>query len=241
MISNQIFPFFTIAHRHLVTTKWCQYQYWLPCCNRKSNKKHHQAAAVSTRTPVVQYHNEILSNELTMFCLREHEEWEWTGLFPFNPLCKAWTTIIVTLGTITEKQKESHQAAISYKVWAKCDSITALTMEERKTLHEDLDLGEPSNNLGDLYVQVSSVLARWRGDFEKAVEEGNDCEEYSCIWKPGPKTEAERLVLTLVEFFHPERAETIDLAQMQNEEISNNVCEGMVQICMGLCLVMATP
>jgi len=34
------------------------------------------------------------------------------------------------------------------------------------------------------------MLARGRDDIEKAVEEGNDHEEYSCILKPGPKTEA---------------------------------------------------
>jgi len=57
------------------------------------------------------------------------------------------------------------------------------------------------------------MLARWRDDIEKAVEEGNDCEEYSSVLKPGPKTEAEKLALTLIEFFWPDHAETIDLTQ----------------------------
>jgi len=56
-----------------------------------------------------------------------------TGLFPFNPLCTAWTTAILTLGNITEKQKESQQVVINYEVRAKHDSvITALSMEGRK-------------------------------------------------------------------------------------------------------------
>jgi len=92
----------------------------------------------------VQYHNEILCDALTMFSLRECEDilepslkrnntmnaWERTGLFPFNPLCEAWTTAIATLGNITEKQKESQQVSMNYAVQAKNDLIK-LTMEQK--------------------------------------------------------------------------------------------------------------
>jgi len=97
---------------------------------------------------VVQYHNKILSDALTMFCLREREDilepslqrnnttnaWERTGLFPFNPLCEAWTTAIATLGNISKKQKESQQASVYYEVRARKELINTLTIDEKKTL-----------------------------------------------------------------------------------------------------------
>jgi len=70
---------------------------------------------------------------------------KWTGLFSFNPLCEAWTMAIATLGNITEKQKESQQATINYEVQAKDDSIE-LTIGQKKTLWEDLDLGKTNND-----------------------------------------------------------------------------------------------
>jgi len=83
-----------------------------------------------------------------MFFKREHEDIlepslqqnnttnarEQTGLFPFNPLCKAWTTAIVTLSNITEKQKESQQPTVYYKVRAKQGLVNELTIEEKKAL-----------------------------------------------------------------------------------------------------------
>ncbi len=165
--------------------------------------------------------------------------WERTGLFPFNPLCEAWTTAIATLGCITEKQKEHQKVTVSYEVQAKNNnSSNILTLEQKNQLQEDLDLGEPGNDFGDYYVakiRANCMLARWRDDIEKAVEEGNDREEYSSVLKPGPKTEAEKLALTLIEFFRPDRAETIDLTQTQKEEVSEN-CENTVRILNGTAL-----
>jgi len=105
-------------------------------------------------------------------------------------------------------------------------------------LREDLELGKPDNNLGDFYVakiHANCMLAWWRDDIEKAVEEGNNCKEYSCILKPGPKTDAEKLALTLIEFFHPVCAEIVDLSQMENKE-TNKHCENTVQILNGTAL-----
>jgi len=109
-------------------------------------------------------------------------------------------------------------------------------------LQENLDLGNPDNDMGDLYVakiHASSMLARWRDDIEKAVKEGNNHEEYAQILKPGPKNEAERLAFTLIEFFCPA---TINLSQeegenriVQNKE-SYKICESMIQILNGTAL-----
>jgi len=113
----------------------------------------------------------------------------------------------------------------------------------KKTLRENLDLGNPNNDMGDLYVakiHASSMLARWRDDIDKAVEEGNNCEEYAQILKPGPKNEAERLAFTLIEFFCPA---TINLSQeegVQNKE-SNKFCESTIQILNGTALGDASP
>jgi len=99
-------------------------------------------------------------------------------------------------------------------------------LEQKNQLREELDLGEPGNDFGDLYVAkiwANCMLARWRDDIEKAVEEGYDCEEYSCVLKPGPKTEAEKLALILIEFFWLVHAERMDLTQKQKEEASEIV------------------
>ena len=94
--------------------------------------------------------------------------------------------------------------------------------------------------MGDLYVaklRASTMLARWRDDIETAVQEGNNHEEYSSILKPGPKSEAERLALTLIEFFHPSPyIETIDLTQQTENNGVNKKCEYMVQILNGTAL-----
>jgi len=79
------------------------------------------------------------------------------------------------------------------------------------------------------------MLARWRDDIEKAVEEGNNYKEYSCILKPRAKTDAEKLALTLIEFFHPPPCvATIDLTQIENKEVKK--CENTVQILNGTVL-----
>jgi len=107
-------------------------------------------------------------------------------------------------------------------------------------LQENLNLGKPNNDLGDHYVlkiQASAMLARWSDDIETAVEEGNNCEEYSCILKPGPKNEAERLAFTLIEFFCPPPcAATIDLTQQTENKEGKNKCENTVQILNGTAL-----
>jgi len=90
--------------------------------------------------------------EPTLKCNNTTNAWEQTGLFPFNPLCEAWTTAIATLGNISEKQNKSQQAAINYKVCTKCDLAEALTEDKKQILQEDLDLGNPGNDMGDLYV-----------------------------------------------------------------------------------------
>jgi len=118
----------------------------------------------------------------------------------------------------------------------------ALTTEEKKTLRDDLDLGNPDNDMGDLYVariRATSMLARWRDDIEKAVEEGNNCEEYACILKPSAKTEAERVALKLIDFFEPSHA-VFDLpAQDGNNMVKSkqiNNCQETVQILNGTTL-----
>jgi len=117
-----------------------------------------------------------------------------------------------------------------------------LTTEEKKTLHDDLDLGNPDNDMGDLYVariRATSMLARWRDDIEKAVEEGNNREEYARILKPSAKTEAERVALKLIDFFEPSHA-VFDLpAQDGNNMVKSkqiNNCQETVQILNGTAL-----
>jgi len=159
------------------------------------------------------------------------------GLFPFNPLCEAWTTAIATLGNISEKQNKSQQAAINYEVCTKCDLAEALTEEEKQILREDLDLGNPGNDMGDLYVaqiRATSMLARWRDEIEKAVDEGNVCEEYACILKPKAKTEAEKVALKLIDFFEPSRA-ALELPQEENSKQINK-CQDTMQILNGTVL-----
>jgi len=177
LMHNRIFPFFLPSH----TSIWSQpndagINIGFHSAIENATKKCRWAAAVSCRTPTVHYHNEILSDALTSFYLREHEDilepmlkcnnttnaWEQTGLFPFNPLCEAWMTAIATLGNITEKHRESQQAVVNYEVRTKPD-LTALTTEEKTILCANLDLGNPLNDMGDLYVakiHASSMLAR---------------------------------------------------------------------------------
>ena len=119
-----------------------------------------------------------------------------------------------------------------YEVCAKQGLVNALTDEEKQTLRKDLEVCEPDKDLGDIYaakIRASHMLARWRDDIEKAVDEGNDRDEYSSILKPRAKTEAEKLALTLVEFFRPPPCvATIDLTQTENKEVKK--CENTVQI-----------
>jgi len=68
LMSNCIFPFFLPSH----TSIWLQpsdtsISIGFHAAIGKAAKKHHHAAAVSSRTPTVQYHNKILSDALTMF------------------------------------------------------------------------------------------------------------------------------------------------------------------------------
>jgi len=68
LMRNCIFPFFLPSH----TSIWLQLNdaginIGFHAAIEKATKKHHRAAAVSSRTPTVQYHNEILSDALTMF------------------------------------------------------------------------------------------------------------------------------------------------------------------------------
>jgi len=127
---------------------------------------------------------------------------------------------------------------VYYEVRAKQGLVNALTDEEKQTLRKDLEVCEPDKDLGDIYaakIRASHMLARWRDDIEKAVDEGNDCDEYSSILKPGAKTEAEKLALTLVEFFRPPPCvATIDLTQTENKEVKK--CENTVQILNGTAL-----
>ncbi len=250
LMRNRIFPFFLPSH----TSIWSQpndagINIGFHAAIENATKKRRRGAAVSSRTPTVCYHNEILSDALTSFNLREREDileptlkrnnttnaWERTGLFPFNPLCEAWTTAIATLGNISEKQKESQQAAINYEVRTKPDLADALTIEEKNILRENLDLGSPDNDMGDLYVariRATSMLARWRDDIEKAVEEGNNREEYSRILKPKAKTEAEKVAIKLIDFFEPPHA-AFDLSQEENNKQMNICQDTTVQILNG--------
>jgi len=74
-------------------------------------------------------------------------------LFLQPTLQKAWTTArIATFGNITENQKESQQPTVYHKVWAKQGLlVNELTVKEKKMLQEDLKLGKPNNDLGDMY------------------------------------------------------------------------------------------
>jgi len=70
LMSNRIFPFFLPSH----TSIWSQpndagINIGFHAAIEKATKKRHRAAAVSGRTPVIKYHNEILSKALTTFCL----------------------------------------------------------------------------------------------------------------------------------------------------------------------------
>jgi len=40
---------------------------------------------------------------------------------------------------------------VYYEVWAK-QGLVELTVEEKKILREDLELGDPNNDFGDMYV-----------------------------------------------------------------------------------------
>jgi len=75
LMSNQIFPFFLPSH----TSIWSQPNHaginiGFHAAIEKATKQHRPSAAVSSRTPTVQYHNEILCDALTMFSLRECED-----------------------------------------------------------------------------------------------------------------------------------------------------------------------
>jgi len=68
LFHNRIFPFFLPSH----TSIWSQpndagINIGFHAAIEKATKKHRRAAAVSSRTPTVQYHNEILSDALTIF------------------------------------------------------------------------------------------------------------------------------------------------------------------------------
>jgi len=127
---------------------------------------------------------------------------------------------------------------VYYEVQAKQGLVNALTDEEKRILRKDLEVCKNDNDLGDIYaakIWAGHMLARWRDDIEKAVDKGNNRDEYSSILKPGATTEAEKLVLTLIEFFCPPSCvATIDLMQTEDKEFKK--CEDTVQILNGTAL-----
>jgi len=78
------------------------------------------------------------------------------------------------------------------------------------------------------------MLARWRDEIEKAVDEGNVREEYTRILKPKAKTEAEKVALKLIDFFEPSRA-ALELPQEENSKQINK-CQDTMQILNGTVL-----
>jgi len=65
--------------------------------------------------------------------------------------------------------------------------INTLTIDKKKALQEDLNLGEPDNDLGDLYVaklRACTMLARWRDGIETAVQEGDEPLIFLCLPTP---------------------------------------------------------
>jgi len=74
-MSDCIFPFFLSSH----TSIWSQpndagINIGFHAAIENATKRRRRSAAVSSRTPTVCYHNEILSDALTNFCLRERED-----------------------------------------------------------------------------------------------------------------------------------------------------------------------
>jgi len=86
---------------------------------------------------------------------------------------------------------------VYYEVWAKQGLVNALTDEEKQILHKDLEVCKTNNDLGDIYaakIWAGHMLARWRDDIEKAVDEGNNRDEYSSILKPAATTEGKSIL-----------------------------------------------
>jgi len=74
-MSNHIFPFFLPSH----TSIWsllndAGINIGFHAAIENATKSHRWSAAVSSRMLTVCYHNEILSDALTNFYLREHED-----------------------------------------------------------------------------------------------------------------------------------------------------------------------
>jgi len=124
-----------------------------------------------------------------------------TGLYPYNPNCESWSGAIDTLGLANNDSK----GKVQYEIYPTLPQ-KQLTDDEKKILWDGLNVN-PENEItgitGDVgvaFTQAEHVLKRWHEDIEQAVSEGEQYKHYASIYLPKAKTEAEKIVLTLVHF-----------------------------------------
>jgi hypothetical protein len=152
-----------------------------------------------------------------------------TGVFPLDPFAEAWMEAIDGLGA-----GNLESLTISYEIWPSEERMRTLTSAEAQLLRTDLDLDE-DNDLGDFYcaeIQASRILAKWWGDIEKAVSEGNDEAEYSKLYLPASfaTTDCEKLVVALIQF-EPVDVKKIPLrAPKSAEERAKEISEMIVEL-----------
>ena len=100
--------------------------------------------------------------------------------------------------------------------------LPPLTPSERHTLEDGLTVFY--ENLSNHYltaceIWANSILARWRDQLKRGIEEGNDPASYSNILKPTATTPAEKIALTYI-WIVPCKIESVKTWNVQSSPIS---------------------
>ena len=100
--------------------------------------------------------------------------------------------------------------------------LPPLTPSERETLEAGLTLCD--ENLSNHYltaceIHANSILARWRDQLKRGIEEGNDPASDSRILKPTATTPAEKIALTYI-WIVPCKIKSVKTGDVQSSPLS---------------------
>jgi len=126
------------------------------------------------------------------------------GLYPYDPDCKSWSGAINTLGL---GNSDNNKGKVQYEAYVTLPQME-LSAEEKKILLGDLKVNPEKyifGYIGVAIMQVEQILKRWHVEIDKALREGKQYEDYTNIYLPHAKTDAEKIALTMV---HLEKVES---------------------------------
>ena len=120
-----------------------------------------------------QYFNIIIRHAWKIFLQNERNElltcsqnnttsaYKKTGIYPFDPNCEAWSTILETMKPLNQKYKETKKCekVQNYEI-VKKKNKTILTEEEKKTLMKGLP--DETHYILAVYFHMRQILGTWR-------------------------------------------------------------------------------